>query len=80
MYRVWFMDLERAVDALIEKVEQNENITLEMFGSIEGNAYGDFVFRIDKNRTYVVKHNDFSVWKQKTDWRDSRDGMWKELK
>ncbi len=80
MYRVWFMDLERAVDALIEKVEQNENITLEMFGSIEGNAYGDFVFRIDKDRTYVVKHNDFSVWKKNTDWRDSRDGMWKELK
>ena len=80
MYRVWFMDLERAVDALIEKVEQNENITLEMFGSIEGNAYGDFVFRIDKNRTYVVKHSDFSVWKQNTDWRDSRDRMWKELK
>lgn len=80
MYRVWFMDLERAVDALIEKVEQNENITLEMFGSIEGNAYGDFVFRINKDRTYVVKHNDFSVWKKNTDWRDSRDEMWKELK
>lgn len=80
MYRVWFMDLERAVDALIEKVEQNENITLEMFGSIEGNAYGDFVFHIDKDRTYVVKHSDFSVWKKNTDWRDSRDGMWKELK
>lgn len=57
MYRVWFQDLEKALKVFQEKVP------CDMFCSIKGNGWGDFVFCIDELDTYIVKHNDFSVWK-----------------
>lgn len=66
MYRVWFNDLEKAVVAFRKVVKD------DLFGSIEGNAYGDFIFRIDEGVTYIVTHNDFSVWKREGDWRTGK--------
>lgn len=72
MYRVWFDDLEKAIAAL-RKVMKDE-----LFCSISGNAYGDFVFKIDEERTYIVKHDDFSVWRNRSnDWRNPD---WREIK
>jgi hypothetical protein len=63
MYRVWLTDVEKAIDVLRSKVE------IEMLGSICGNANGDFLFHISDDLTYLVKHDDFSVWKKDKDWR-----------
>jgi hypothetical protein len=71
MYRVWFDDLEKAIAAL-RKVERDA-----LFCSISGNAYGDFVFEIAEGITYIVKHNDFSVWRNVGDWRNPD---WREIK
>ena len=71
MYRVWFDDLEKAI-AAFRKVVMDE-----LFGSISGNAYGDFVFQMDDETKYVVKHNDFSVWRNFGDWRNPD---WREIK
>lgn len=70
MYRVWFNDLEKALAAFRKVVKD------DLFGSIEGNAYGDFVFRIDENVRYIVKHADFSVWRFNGDWRN---GSWEKI-
>lgn len=56
MFSVWFCDLEKAIKALREKVPN-----LSTFCSIEGNVYGDFVIKSNDD-TWIVKHNDFSVW------------------
>ena len=71
MYRVWFDDLEKAIAAMRNKT------THELFASIKGNAYGDFVFQIDDGIKYIVKHGDFSVWKNWGDWRNPE---WKEVR
>ena len=71
MYRVWFDDLERAIDAVRSKASPR------MFSSIRGNAYGDFIIEIDDNITYVVKHDDFSVWR---DWGNWRNPDWREVR
>ena len=80
MYRVWFKDLEKAVAALREVVKD------ELFYSISGNAYGDFVFKMDDDVTYIVKHlyrrngsiefhvwRNFGAWKE-PDWREILKG------
>lgn len=69
-FRVWFDDLEKAIAALRSKMSD------DLFCSISGNAYGDFVFKIDDGITYIVKHGDFSVWKNFGDWRNPD---WKEV-
>lgn len=71
MYRVWFTDLEKAIAAVREKTGA------ELFGSISGNWMGDFVFEIADDRKYIVKHEDFSVWQNFGDWRNSD---WREIK
>ena len=71
MYRVWFDDLEKAITAL-RKVMKDE-----LFCSISGNADGDFVFKIDEERTFIVKYDDFSVWRNFGDWRKPD---WREIK
>lgn len=71
MYRVWFQDLEKALKVFQEKVP------CDMFCSIQGNAWGDFVFYIDKTDTYIVKHDDFTVWKS---IRDGICTQWEEIK
>jgi hypothetical protein len=71
MYQVWFVDLERAIAALLEKTGAS------LFSSISGNVFGDFVFQMDKETTYLVKHSDFSVLKLVGDWRK---GEWVEIK
>ena len=71
MYRVWFDDLEKAIAAVRSKTSH------DLFGSISGNAYGDFVFKIDEEITYIVKHDDFSVWRNCGDWRNPD---WREIK
>lgn len=71
MYRVWFDDLEKAIAALRKVVKD------DLFCFISGNAYGDFVFKLDEEITYIVKHNDFSVWRNFGDWRNPD---WREIK
>lgn len=71
MYRVWFDDLEKAIAAVRSKTPH------ELFGSISGNAYGDFVFQMDDETKYVVKHDDFSVWRN---WGDWRNPDWREVR
>lgn len=58
MYRVWFPDLDKAIKALLHAVP-----SLTMFTDIRGNLFGDFIFIINVDIVYCVKHNDFSVWK-----------------
>lgn len=71
MYRVWFDDLEKALAAVRSKTAH------ALFCSISGNACGDFVFKIDEDTTYIVKHEDFSVWR---DWGDWRNPDWREVR
>lgn len=66
MYRVWFNDLEKALAAFRAVVKA------DLFCSIEGNACGDFIFRISEDEEYIVTHKDFAVWKRVGDWRSSR--------
>ena len=56
MFRVWFDDLEVAIAALRKVIPD------ELFVSISGNVYGDFIFEIAEGVKYTVKHNDFTVW------------------
>ena len=70
MYRVWFDDLEKAIAAVRGKTGA------ELFCSISGNWMGDFVFQVDEDRKYIVKHDDFSVWQNFGDWRNPD---WKEV-
>lgn len=55
MYSVWFVDLQKAIEVFMLKTHHFT------FCSIEGNAHGDFVIKT-ANDTWIVKHNDFSVW------------------
>ena len=71
MYRVWFDDLEKAIAAFRAVVMD------ELFESISGNVYGDFVFQIQGNIKYIVKHNDFTVWRNFGDWRKPD---WREVR
>ena len=71
MYRVWFNDLEKAIVAFRAVVKD------DLFASIEGNAYGDFIFRLNENEWYLVKHTDFTVWHNFGDWRKPD---WREIK
>ena len=71
MYRVWFEDLQKAVIAFRARTKHN------LFYSVSGNAYGDFVFKIDEEITYIVKHDDFSVWRN---WGDWRNPDWREVR
>lgn len=71
MYRVWFDDLEKAITTMRSKTG------LEMVCSVSGNTYGDFVFKIDEETIYIVKHNDFSVWVNCGDWRNPD---WREIR
>lgn len=64
MYRVWFDDLEKAIAVFRKEVGD------DLFCSIRGNAYGDFVFTIGEDIEYVVKHNDFSIWRNYGTWRE----------
>lgn len=66
MYRIWFVDLEKALTAFKAIVKD------DLFCSIEGNANGDFIFTIDEGKKYIVSHKDFSVWKREGDWRTGR--------
>ncbi len=70
MYRVWFNDLVKAIAAF------RQTVNADLFGSIEGNACGDFIFKIDEDKRYIVKHTDFSVWEFKGDWRT---GGWEKI-
>ena len=71
MYRVWFDDLEKAIIAVRSKTSR------DLFCSIRGNAYGDFIFQMDDETKYIVKHDDFSVWR---DFGDQRNPDWREIK
>lgn len=66
MYRVWFDDVEKAIAAFRSIVKD------DLFCSIEGTAYGDFIFRINESEEYLVTHKDFSVWKVVGDWRSDK--------
>ena len=71
MYRDWLSDAEEAIAAIREKT------SADLFCSISGNWKGDFVFQIDDDRKYIVKHEDFSVWQNFGDWRNPD---WREIK
>lgn len=72
MYSVYFNDLKKVIEVLNNKVPN-----LKTFCSIEGNSHGDFVIH-DENAfneadTWIVRHDDFSVWhleKGKNKWGD----------
>lgn len=57
-YSVSFDGLDKAIKALKSKVPN-----LEYFNSIEGNAYGDYLFKAEGGK-WIVNHRDFSVWKE----------------
>lgn len=68
MYRVWFDDLEKAIAALRKVVKD------PLFCSITGTYKGGFIFKMDDDVSYEVRHCDFTVWRnfgtwQKPDWR-----------
>ena len=71
MYRVWFCDLEKAIAAL------RAVVTDDLFCNIKGNYHGDFVFEMNETTTYIVKHEDFRVWRNFGDWRNPD---WREIK
>ena len=58
MSRVWFSDLDKAIKALLHAIPH-----LTMLCNIRGNPHGDFIFSIDEDVSYLVKHDDFSVWR-----------------
>lgn len=70
MYRVWFSDLDKALAIIRDKIVD------DLFCSIEGTAYGDFIFRINDEITYIVKHDDFTVWRNYGNWREPD---WRQL-
>lgn len=51
---VWFSDLEKALAAFHEKLPE-----IQLFNSIEGNIYGDFLITYGKDKYIVVKE----TWK-----------------
>ena len=51
---VWFSDLEKALDAFYEKLPD-----IELFNSIEGNIYGDFLITYGNEKYIIVK----GIWK-----------------
>lgn len=71
MFRVWFDDLEKAI-AAVRKATGDD-----LFCSINGNINGDFIFQMNVGVQYVVKHSDFTVWRNFGDWRNPD---WKEIK
>lgn len=71
MYSVWFNDLEAVILKVKEKLPN-----MATFGEIKGNAYGDFVIKSDTD-TYIVKHDDLSIWHMEGDWRSKK---WVEVK
>lgn len=71
MYSVWFSDVKKAISAINAKLPD-----MTTFCSIEGNAYGDFVIK-NSTDTYIVKHQDFSVWHLEGPWYE---GNWVEIK
>lgn len=62
MYSIWISDIEKAI-----KVFKNK-VGIDLVDRISGNAYGDLVFSKDTT-TWIIKHNDFSVWRNFGDWR-----------
>lgn len=71
MYRVWFDDLEKAIAAFRKIVKD------ELFHSIIGNAYGDFIIQTDAENEYIIKHDDFTIWHNFGNWRNPD---WREIK
>lgn len=71
MYKVWFQDLEKAIMAFRSKVKN------ELFISISGTWDGNFIFCIDDEVSYIIMHDDFSVWRNFGDWRNPD---WREIK
>ena len=71
MYSVWFIDLEEVIYQLKKKLPD-----FTTFCSIRGNANGDFIVESETEK-YIVKHTDFSIWKQVGDWKT---GKWEEVK
>lgn len=63
MFNVWFCDLEKAIKAF-----QAACPSVDLFQSIDGNVYGDFIIRTDSHE-YIVNHKDFSVWVREGDWK-----------
>lgn len=72
MFSVWFCDLPKVIEVINKKLPN-----LATFCSIEGNASGDFVIH-NETDTWIVKHNDFSVWHLGRTLADY--GEWVEIK
>ena len=75
-YSVWLQDLNNVVTALSRKVH------ISCFTAIHGNCYGDFIIEVDDDTKYLVKHDDWSVWKRVEDKRPSGfiNCYWEEVK
>lgn len=67
MYSVYFCDLKKAIEVFNNKIPN-----LVTFCSIEGNIHGDIIIH-NETDTWIVRHNDFSVWhleRGKNRWGD----------
>lgn len=67
MYSVYFSDLKKAIEVFNNKIPN-----LVTFCSIEGNIHGDIIIH-NETDTWIVRHNDFSVWhleRGKNRWGD----------
>lgn len=65
LYRVWIQDVEKAITVFRKAFPYKT-----MICGINGNAHGDYILIIDENERYLVKHDDFSIWKCPKDWRE----------
>lgn len=76
-YSVWFSDLNHAITALTEKVP-----CLSCFTCIRGNYLGNFIIEAGDNIKYMVKHEDWSVWKSVEEEQPSGfiECHWEEVK
>lgn len=71
MFMVWTCDLPEVIAALVGR-----KVNIDLFSSIEGNVYGDFIVRVGEDTTYLVKHNTFEVYVHEGNWST---GHWKKI-
>lgn len=65
MCRIGIQDVEKAI-----KVFRKALPHCSMICGINGNPHGDYIFIVDEVARYLVKHDDFSVWRCPNNWRE----------
>lgn len=67
---VWFSTLEQVITVFRQKCPQ-----AELFNSITGNIYGDFIIETTGNNTYIVTHDTLKVYHL-----NKNTNTWEEVK